>query len=71
MKGSVSDMVMTADKGIIVYAADKKAPDISESNPQFIEMRNQIANYNARIGATAYLQDMVDKELERSSKKTD
>jgi peptidyl-prolyl cis-trans isomerase D len=70
-KGKVSDMVMSADKGILVYAADKKAPDISDTNPQFVEMRNQIANYNSRIGATAYLQEIVDQELEKSKPKTE
>jgi peptidyl-prolyl cis-trans isomerase D len=70
-KGRVTDMVITADKGIIVYAADKKEPDASESNPQFIETRNQIASYSSRIGASAYIQELVDKELERSKPKAE
>lgn len=70
-KGAVSDMVITSDKGILVYAVDKKLPDTSESNPQFVETRNQIAGYTSRIGASAYLQELVTKELEKSKPKAE
>lgn len=70
-KGAVSDMVINADKGILVYAVDKKAPDTSEANPQFAETRNQIASYSSRMGASAYVQELVDKELEKSKPKTE
>jgi peptidyl-prolyl cis-trans isomerase D len=70
-KGAVSDMVINADKGILVYAIDKKAPDTSETNPQFVETRNQIASYSARIGSSAYLQELVEKELEKSKPKAE
>jgi peptidyl-prolyl cis-trans isomerase D len=67
-KGQVSDMVISADKGLFVYAADKKAPDVSEANPQFTETRKQIASYNGRFGASAYISELVDKELKKSEK---
>lgn len=70
-KGAVSDMVVTADKGIFVYAVDKKAPDTSETNPQYAETRTQIASYSSRMGASAYLQELVEKELEKSKPKTE
>ncbi|MEO6246870.1 MAG: peptidyl-prolyl cis-trans isomerase [Opitutaceae bacterium] len=65
-KGQVSDMSMGADKGIFVYAVDKKLPDASEANPQFAETRKQIASYSGRAGASAYLSELVDKELKRA-----
>ena len=65
-KGKVSDMVISADKGIFVYATEKKAPDASESNPRFAEARNQLASYTSRLGASAYISEMVEKELDRS-----
>jgi peptidyl-prolyl cis-trans isomerase D len=68
-KGQVSDMVVTADKGIFVYAADKKEPEATESNPQFAETRKQIASYNSRFGASAFISEMVEKELKRSEPK--
>lgn len=69
-QGQVSDMISTQDnKGIIVYAAEKKAPDLSESNPAYIEARNQLANLTGRIGASTFIAELVDKELKRSEPK--
>jgi peptidyl-prolyl cis-trans isomerase D len=68
-KGQVSDMSISADKGLFVYAADKKAPDVTEANPQFAETRKQIASYNGRFGASAYISELVEKELKKSEPK--
>jgi peptidyl-prolyl cis-trans isomerase D len=68
-KGQVSDMVINADKGIFVYAVEKKAPDLSEANPQFVDTRKQLAGYNARLGGSAYISELVEKELKRSEPK--
>jgi peptidyl-prolyl cis-trans isomerase D len=68
-KGQVSEMVLDNDKGLFVYAAEKKAPEISESNPRFTETRTQIASYTSRLGASAFITDMVEKELKKSEPK--
>ena len=68
-KGQISEMVMGADKGIFVYAIDKKAPDLSEANPQYVETRQQIASYNSRLGSSSFLSEMIDQELKRSEPK--
>lgn len=68
-KGVVSDMVITADKGLFVYGIDKKAPDVTDANPQFAETRKQIASYNGRFGASAYISELVEKELKKSEPK--
>lgn len=68
-KGDVSDMAVTADKGVFVYAADKKLPNASESNPQFVEMKNQMASMSAMTSANAYLSELVQRELKRSEPK--
>ncbi|MGH7943796.1 MAG: peptidyl-prolyl cis-trans isomerase [Opitutaceae bacterium] len=68
-KGEISEMVINADKGVFVYAVDKKEPDISEANPQFAETRRQIASYNGRFGASAYISELVEKELKKSEPK--
>jgi peptidyl-prolyl cis-trans isomerase D len=62
-------MVITADKGIFVYAVEKKAPDVTEANPQFAETRQQIASYNGRFGASAFISELVEKELKKSEPK--
>ena len=68
-KGEVSDLVLNADKGLFVYAVDKKEPDVTEANPQFAETRQQIASYNGRFGASAYISELVEKELKKSEPK--
>jgi peptidyl-prolyl cis-trans isomerase D len=70
-KGQVSDMTIAADKGILVYAADKKAPDLSEANPRYVETRNQLASYTSRLGAQAYISELVQKELKKAEPKAE
>jgi peptidyl-prolyl cis-trans isomerase D len=65
-KGQVSDMVIRSDKGVFVYAIDKKVPDISDANPQFAETRKQIASNNARFGGSSYIFELIEKELKKS-----
>jgi peptidyl-prolyl cis-trans isomerase D len=70
-KGQLSDMIITADKGLFVYATDKRAPDLSEANPQFLATRAQLAGYAARLGGNAYLSELVDQELKKSEPKVE
>ncbi len=65
-KGQVSDMVADGDKGTIVAALDKKTPDLSETSPRFGEMRDMIASFTARQGASSYLSEIVAQELKRT-----
>ena len=66
-KGRLSDMIFSGDKGIFVFAVDKQLPDHSEANPRFAETRNQIASHTARLGASAYLSELVEKELKKTT----
>ena len=65
-KGGVSDMEATAEKGILVYAADKKVPATDESNPLFAQVKLQLADSYARTDATSIMRELVDSELKRS-----
>ncbi|MEO7599021.1 MAG: peptidyl-prolyl cis-trans isomerase [Opitutus sp.] len=65
-KGRVSDMIIAKEHGLIVYAADKKLPDLNESSPQFAAARTQIAMASARIGSNSYLNDLITGELKKS-----
>lgn len=68
-RGQVSDMVVTADKGIFVYAMEKQAPDLSESNPRYAETRAQLAAMSGRMSGSAYLAELVERELARTAPK--
>ena len=65
-RGHVSEMNIVKDQGILIYAADKKVPDSSESAPAFLAMRAQLAAVNARIGTSSYLGQLVEQELKKS-----
>lgn len=65
-QGSVSDMVLTGDKGFIVFATEKKAPDMSETSAQFAEAREQLSRSLANRTASEILNHLVQQELEKS-----
>lgn len=65
-KGSVSDMEATGDKGVLVYAADKKAPALDESNPRYAQVKAQLAASFATADETSITREFVDDELKRT-----
>ena len=64
-------MVLNPDKGHFVYAADRQLPDVSESSPRYAEARMQLANFGIRLGAAAYVSELVEQELKRTEPKFD
>jgi peptidyl-prolyl cis-trans isomerase D len=68
-KGSLSDMIMAKEHGVLVYAVDKKLPDMNETSPLFQTSRGQLASTSARIGANAFLGEYVTDELKKSEPK--
>ena len=65
-KGRVSDMIIAKEHGVLVYAADKKLPDMNETSPQYTAARVQIAMASSRLAANSYLNDIVTEELKKS-----
>jgi len=65
-KGQVSEMVVAQDKGVLVYVADKKVPDLAESGPAYQGARAQLASSISRFNTDSYLQDLVAQELKQS-----
>lgn len=65
-KGRLSDMVISKDHGLIVYAADKKLPDLSENTPQYAAMKTQAALGAARASFGEYVGDLVSDTLKQS-----
>ncbi|MFT3870299.1 MAG: peptidyl-prolyl cis-trans isomerase [Nibricoccus sp.] len=66
-KGAVSEMAVGADKGLIVYAADKKVPELTEANPQYKVFQTQMARANAARSSAEYLNEIIEKELAKSA----
>lgn len=65
-KGRISEMSITKEHGLFVYAIDRKLPDLSESGPAYGAMRAQLAAINSRVTATSYLSALVEQELKKS-----
>jgi peptidyl-prolyl cis-trans isomerase D len=59
-------MVIDADSGIMVYAAEKKSPVLASTNPQVQIMRQAIGSSMARLASNSYLGEIVSKELKRT-----
>ncbi|MDR0352320.1 MAG: peptidylprolyl isomerase [Opitutaceae bacterium] len=70
-QGGVSDMVATPDKGLLVYARAKTPPDATEANPRYIETRDGIAADYGRAAAAAYINDLMNQELNRTASVTE
>jgi peptidyl-prolyl cis-trans isomerase D len=65
-KGGVSNMEASSDKGVLVYAADKKAPEVDESNPRYTQIESQLAQSFAAADETSLTREVVDDELKRT-----
>ena len=61
-------MEATADRGLLVYAADKKPPVTNESNPLYAQVKAQLAETFARADATSIMREVVDAELKRTDR---
>lgn len=66
-KGQVSEMTGSANKGLVVFAADKSIPDLSENNPQYQMAKAQIAKISGNATGASVLSELVDRELGRSA----
>lgn len=70
-QGQVSDMVVNADKGLLVYAAGRQLPDLTPANPQYAVARTQLASLTARLGANVLINDLVAAEIKRTEPKAE
>ena len=68
-KGQMTDLTKSSAKGVLVYAADKKTPDLSESNPQYVAVKAQLARATGGTTGGAMLAELVDQELKKSEPK--
>src|SRR5260221_85607 len=64
----VSDMIGLADNRILVYAQEKKLPDLSPANPRYAEIQGQLMTFIASNNENSVLGDLVEQELKKTSK---
>ncbi len=65
--GQVSDLLPSNDKGILVYAQEKKLPDLTTANPRYAEVQTQLMAFAASSNENSYLGQLVAQEMERIS----
>lgn len=65
--GQVAEMIADAEKGYLVYAQDKKQPDLSPGNPRYAELQQQMMLRIAATNGSTYLGDLVERELRKSA----
>ncbi len=65
--GQVSDMVLVKDQGYLVFAQDRKLPDLNPGSPLFAAAKDQIASLTSRIDQNLYLSEIVSRELKKAA----
>jgi peptidyl-prolyl cis-trans isomerase D len=70
-KGQVSPMESNADEGVLVYAANEKAPATDDSNPLYGTVRSSLAARYAAADETSIMREYVDDELKKAGLITD
>ena len=65
--GQVSDLVGLGDKGLLVYAQEKKVPDLSTANPRYAEVQGQLMAFIASNNENSYLGGLVEQELKKTA----
>ncbi len=65
--GQVAPMIATADKGYLLYAAQRQLPAFTPTDPQFVEIRNRIMTRNSTDNVRAILTGLVETELQKTA----
>ncbi len=65
--GQVSDLLPSNDKGLFVFAQEKKLPDLSPANPRYAEVQKQLMAFAASTNENSHLGQLVEAELEKSN----
>ncbi len=64
--GQVAEMIAEATKGYLVYAQEKKQPDLTPANPRYAELQQQMMLRTSANNSSAYLAELVERELKKS-----
>lgn len=68
--GQVSDMVISQNTGYLVYAQERKLPDLSETGAPYSLMRAQLARLTAGFNQELYLTEITAQELKKTEPAT-
>ena len=68
--GQVSDMSATAEKGFLVFAQEKKQPDLNPAGPRYAEAKKQLMLFTSGTNENSYLGDLVEQELKKTAPST-
>ena len=68
--GQVSEMSSDAEKGYLVYAQEKKRPDLTPGSPRYAELQQQMMLRTAANNGSTYLGERVERELKKSEPAT-
>ncbi len=67
-QGQVSDMIATEEgKGLLVYAQQKKLPDLTVGSPRYVQTQAQLSALLASNNENAVLGELVETELKKTS----
>jgi peptidyl-prolyl cis-trans isomerase D len=69
-QGQMSNMVVDGSTGRFVYAQNVKHTDLTAANPEYVRIEQTLADRYSRVGFDAYIQNLIDSELERSGEKS-
>jgi|CXWL01.1.fsa_nt_gi peptidyl-prolyl cis-trans isomerase D len=64
--GQVAEMVADAEKGYLVFAQEKKQPDLTPGSPRYAELQQQMMLRTAANNGSTYLGELVERELKKS-----
>ena len=65
--GQVSDLIGSADKGLLVYAQEKKLPDLTPANPRYALVQAQATAMLANYGENSLLGELTAAELQKTA----
>ncbi|HRG55922.1 MAG TPA: peptidylprolyl isomerase, partial [Lacunisphaera sp.] len=68
--GQVAEMVAEPTKGYLVYAQEKKLPDLTPANPHYAEIQQQMMLRTSANNSSAYLAGLVEHELKKTEPAT-
>jgi peptidyl-prolyl cis-trans isomerase D len=66
-KGELSPMISSVEQGFIVYAADRKVPDVDPASAKYTETRDRLAAIGASRNGGEILAQIVDTELAKTA----
>lgn len=69
-QGQLSGMTIVGSAGRFIYAQAVKYPDLTDANPEYIRIENDLARHRAISAFDAYVKNLVDSEFEKSKKLT-